>query len=104
VSAKERSHFLANMLARREMMPNDDPAFPGRVRTKGNNEVPLFIGTVGEALDAIHALPKATQGLPHWQRARSILYDAYDPPHDASKVKAAETAFRDALQKERWLN
>jgi hypothetical protein len=85
-------------------MTNDDAAFSSRVRTTGNAPMPLFIATVGEAIDEINALPEATRGSSHWQWARSILYDAYDPPHDASKIKAAEAAFRDALQKEHWLN
>jgi hypothetical protein len=85
-------------------MADDDPVFSVRFRTTIGAPMPRFIKTVGEAIDVVNALAVATQDTPHWQRARGLLYEAYDPPSDAAKMKAAEVAFRDALQKERWLN
>jgi hypothetical protein len=92
-------------------MSNDDPAFSARVRSTRDLPRPLFINTVGEAIDLVNDLPEATQALPHWQQARSALYEAYPDdaagatclPPDPGKVKAAEEAFRAALKKQRWL-
>jgi hypothetical protein len=83
---------------------NDEPTFFSRVRTKGNDQLPLFIMTVGAAIGLINDRWETLRDKRHWLEARHILYDAYDPPHDADRIKMAETAFREALQKERWLN
>jgi hypothetical protein len=84
-------------------MPDDDPAFSARIRSTRGVPRPLFIDTVGAAVDLVDDLPEGIRALAHWQQARSILYEAYDPPHDATKVKAAEDVFRAALKKQRWL-
>ena len=84
-------------------MPDDDPAFSERIRSTRDVPRPLFIDTVGAAIDLVNDLPEAIGALAHWQKARSILYEAFDPPHAAAKVKATEDAFRAALIKQRWL-
>lgn len=86
-------------------MTDDDPAFSARVRTTASAPTGLiFIETVGKAIDVVNDLSDSTRETPHWQRARGLLYKAYDAPSDAAKTKAAEAAFREALEKERWLN
>jgi hypothetical protein len=83
---------------------NDESTFSSSIRTKRNDKLPPFIKTVAAAIDLINDHWETVRGKRHWLETRDILYDAYDPPHDADRTKMAEIAFRDALQRERWLN
>lgn len=71
------------------------------VRSRPNSPMPLFIKTVGEALDAVLDLPEAQQAEAHWSQARKLLYEATDNP-TPQNIQAATDAFEVALKKQKW--
>jgi hypothetical protein len=83
-------------------MNQNDPAFSRRIVSIRCVPVPLFIATVGDAIDEVARLPEGIAALQHWQLARDFLCEALEHPNDAA-VSLAEAAFLAALKKQRWL-
>ncbi len=80
-------------------MPFD---LPKPVRTIGT-QMPVFIGTTGDAIDAIQSLSQDMRKKPHWHNAQELLFGA-EESGTTSDLKAAHQAFEHALSVENWLH
>ena len=73
------------------------------MRTGQTSQLATFTRTVGLAIDTINNdLPDDKKEQTHWRLARLLLFAALEGPDDVT-IKLAESAFRSALKKERWL-
>jgi len=77
--------------------------FAAPIRAKGASGVPALITTLGEAFDAVGALPQDKQEAQRWQKAKVALFAAATKPKDATCLEFAASTFRAALLEEGWL-
>jgi hypothetical protein len=64
--------------------------------------MPVLIGTVEAAIEAVFGLPNRVQERPHWRAAKEALYKAVESSV-ATEIEAARQAFEAALAEEQWL-
>jgi len=72
------------------------------VRTRGT-PMPVLIGTVEGAIEAVLRLPNRVQERPHWSAAMDALYKAIDSSV-AAEIETARQVLEAALAKDQWLH
>jgi hypothetical protein len=64
--------------------------------------MPVLIGTVEGAIEAILGLPNRVQERPHWRTAKEALYKAVESSV-ATEIENARQELEAALAEEQWL-
>jgi len=79
--------------------------FVTEVRTyrAGQASIHGTISTAVEAMALVRSLSRGLSELPHWQRAEVALSQCVECPDDATILALGESAFRDAVATEGWL-
>jgi len=79
--------------------------FASEVRTNrvGQQSGSGIISTPTDAIAIVRSLSQEFSQLPHWQRAEIALSQCIECPADATILALGESAFRDALRAEGWL-
>ena len=80
--------------------------FTPHIRTSGKARIwfPVFIETIGKAIDDVQALSKEKRDSVHWRRAAEALSASQNDPADRTKMLGARMRLCLALNAEGWLD